>query len=169
MPWNSPKAAVLLTSPAEAGNDRVICPRADGADVTDPITMSVASALAVKAAEAAAEGGKSAWAALVRVVRARLGHDKAAAGALENACAQPHDLAVVRVLALALERIAAADAEFGERLDELWPSARAELSARESGIVNSNAGTVGGHLIQAKDLHVEGGLYLGEAHGPRPS
>lgn len=133
----------------------------------DPIMLSIASALAVKAAEAAAEGGKSAWGVLARVVRARLGHDKAAAGALEAACAEPDDLAVVRVLALALERIAAADTAFGARVHELWPPAQAELSAREGGTVNSNTGTVGGHLIQARDLHVEGGLFLGEAHGPK--
>jgi hypothetical protein len=138
-------------------------------DVTDPIMLSVASALAVKAADAAAEGGKSAWGALVRAVRARLGHDTEAARALEDACAQPHDLAVVRVLAMALERIAAADAGFGARIHELWPSAQAELSAREGGTVNSNTGTVGGHLIQARDLHVKGGLHLGEEHGPKSS
>jgi hypothetical protein len=135
----------------------------------DPIMLSFASALAGRAADAAAEGGKSAWGVLVRVVRARLGHDKAAAGALEAACAQPDDVAVVRVLALALERVAAADAGFGARVHELWPSAQAELSAREGGTVNSNTGTVGGHLLQARDLHVEGGLFLGEAHGPKPS
>lgn len=131
--------------------------------------LSIASALAGKAAEAAAEGGKSAWGVLVQVVRARFGHDKAAAGALEAACAQPDVLAVVRVLALTLERIAATDAGFAARVHELWPSAQAELSAQEGGTVNSNTGTVGGHLIQARDLHVEGGLHLGEAHNPKPS
>lgn len=133
----------------------------------DPIMLSIASALAVKGAEAAADGAKSAWGVLVRVVRARLGHDEAAAGALEAACAEPDDLALVRVLALALERIAVADAAFGARVHELWPSAQAELSAQEGGTVNSNTGTVGGHLIQARDLHVKGGLFLGESHGPK--
>jgi len=33
---------------------------------------------------------------------------------------------------------------------------------RDDGTVNSNTGTVGGHLIQARDLHVEGGLRLGD-------
>jgi len=135
----------------------------------DPIMLSFASALAGKAAEAVAEGGKSAWGVLVQVVRARLGHDQAAAAALEAACAQPDDLAVVGVLALALERMAAVDAGFGARVHELWPLAQAEFSARDGGTVNSNTGTVGGHLIQARDLHVEGGLHLGEARGPKPS
>ena len=135
----------------------------------DPIMLSIASVLAGKAAEAAAEGGKNAWGALVRLVRARLGGDKAAAGALEAACAQPNDLVVVRVLALALERIAAADAAFGAQVHELWPSALTELSAQEGGTVNSNTGTVGGPLLQARDLHVKGGLFLGESHGPKPA
>lgn len=48
----------------------------------------------------------------------------------------------------------------------LWPELRAELSAGDGGTVNSNTGTVGGHLIQARDLHVGGELLLGDVQCP---
>jgi hypothetical protein len=129
--------------------------------MTDPIMLSVASTLAGKVTEAVADGGKSAWSALVRLVRNRLARDGAAVRALEAAEAAPQDPAAVRELAQVLARITAADAEFRAQLYDLWPRASAELSAEEGSVVNSNTGTVGGHLIQAGDLHVEGGLHLG--------
>lgn len=55
---------------------------------------------------------------------------------------------------------------FGARIRELWPQAAAELSAHEDGVVNSATGTVGGHLMQARDVRVEGGLHFGDV--PRP-
>jgi hypothetical protein len=114
------------------------------------------------AAEAVVDGGKTALGALVRMVRARLGRDQTATAALEAAVARPDDAAHVVELARALERIAAADAEFASRMRILWQSASADsLSARQGSVVNSVTGMVAGHLIQAKDLHVEGGIHLG--------
>jgi soluble lytic murein transglycosylase-like protein len=129
--------------------------------MTDPVMMSVASTLASKAAEAAVDGGKTAWGALVRMVRARFGRDQAATAALEAAEARPDDPAHVAELAQVLERIAAADADFAARMRALWQPASVELSARQGSVVNNVTGTVAGHLIQAKDLHVEGGIHLG--------
>jgi hypothetical protein len=128
--------------------------------MADALLLAVAAALAGKAAEAALDGGRSAWGALVRLVRDRLHGDDAQA-TLATAGSQPNDQA----LAAALERAAAADAGFGVRLRELWPRAQAELSAREDGVVNVAGGTVGGHLVQVRDLRVEGGMRLGDVHG----
>jgi hypothetical protein len=36
------------------------------------------------------------------------------------------------------------------------------VSVREGPVVNSSTGTVAGHLIQARDLHVQGSLQLGD-------
>jgi hypothetical protein len=36
-------------------------------------------------------------------------------------------------------------------------------------VVNSVTGSVGGHLLQARDLHVEGGLHFGETRSPDQS
>jgi len=131
--------------------------------MADALLLAVAAALAGKAAEVAIDGGRSAWGALVRLVRDRLHGDDAAQATLATAGSQPNDQAIAALVA-ALERAAAADAGFGVRLRELWPQAQAELSARENGVVNVAGGTVGGHLVQARDLRVEGGVRLGDVH-----
>jgi hypothetical protein len=136
--------------------------------MTDQVMLSIAGTLAARAADAAAEGARSAATALMGLIRSRLAKDKAAAAALDTARTAPGDPAAVRELAAALERIAAADAGFAARIRELWPEAQAELSADGSGTVNASTGTVGGHLIQARDLHVEGGLLLGDVNHPAP-
>jgi hypothetical protein len=134
--------------------------------MADEIMMAVAAALAGKAAEAAVEGARGAWDALVRLVRGRFGRDRGAAAALKAAQAQPMDQAAVRELGQALERVALADPSFAEQVRALWPHASAELSARDGGVVNVSTGAVGGHLIQARDLRIEGGLNLGDVRGP---
>jgi hypothetical protein len=130
--------------------------------MTDPIMTSIAAALAGKAAEAVVDGGKAAWGELVRLVRTQFRADKTALRVLERAESWPVDHASVMALAQALERITTEDAEFRTRLLALWPTASAELSAEDGGVVNSNTGTVAGHLIQARDLRLEGGLHLGD-------
>jgi hypothetical protein len=132
----------------------------------DEIMLSVAAAVAGKAAEAAFQGARSAWGTLVQLIRGRLASDETAVAMLETAQAHPGDQVAVERLAQALERAAAADGDFAARVRELWPQARVELSPREGGIVNASSGTVGGHLVQARDLHVQGGLNLGDVHRP---
>jgi hypothetical protein len=132
----------------------------------DPVLSSVAAAVAGKAAEAAVQGGKDACAALVRLIRDRFRRDKAAAAALEVARGDPADEPAVAALAQALERLAAADGDFAARIRELWPRAAAELAAAADGVVNSATGSVGGHLMQARDVRVEGGLHFGDVRSP---
>jgi hypothetical protein len=132
----------------------------------DPVMSSVAAAVAGKAAEAAWESGKTACAALIRFVRERFSRDEHAVAVLEAADDNPGDEASVGGLAFELSRLAAADADFAARVQELWPQASVELSAGDSGVVNSSTGSVGGHLIQARDLHIDGGLHLGDVQRP---
>lgn len=132
----------------------------------DPVISAIAVAVAGKAAEAAVQAGKEACAALVRLVRDRSGRDKQAAAALEAARRSPQDEAALASLAQALERLAAADGDFASRLRELWPRAAEELSAAEGGVINSATGSVGGHLMQARDVQVEGGLHFGDVQRP---
>jgi hypothetical protein len=134
--------------------------------MSDPVISSIAAVVAGKAAEAAVQGGMSACTALVRLVRERFSRDKEARTALEAAKSKPEDAAAVAGLALVLERLVLADAGFGARLRELWPQAAAELSAREGGVVNSATGSIGGHLMQARDVQVEGGLHFGDVQRP---
>ena len=67
------------------------------------------SAVAGKATELAVEGGKGACAALVRLVRDRLGGDKDATAALVAASGHPQDNDAVAALAQALQRLTAQD------------------------------------------------------------
>jgi hypothetical protein len=130
--------------------------------MSDPLLSSVATAVAAKAAELAVQSGKDACGTLVRLIRERFSHDKEATAALEAAQRNPADQAAVTGLALALQHLAAEDAAFAARIRELWPLASAELSAASGGVVNSATGSVGGHLLQARDVHVEGGMHFGD-------
>ena len=134
--------------------------------MTDPVMLSVASTVAGKAVEAAADGARTAVASLVRLIRGRLGRSSPDAVILDDALSRPGDQAAVAQLAAVLERVAVADPDFGSHLRVLWPQVQAELAARDGGVVNSSTGTVGGHLIQARDLNVQGNLQLGDLHGP---
>jgi len=129
--------------------------------VADEIRMAVASALAAKVAEAAAGGVRSAWDALVRLVRDRFVYDGVASAALTTAQSRPTDQLAVRELGDALERVGVADPDFAAQVRVLWSELSAELSATSGGVLNVSTGTVSGHLIQARDLHIEGGLHLG--------
>jgi 2-polyprenyl-6-methoxyphenol hydroxylase-like FAD-dependent oxidoreductase len=132
----------------------------------DPIFTSIATAVAAKSAEVAVQGGKDACAALIRLIRERFRHDKDAAEALESAQRSHDDKAAVAGLAQALERLVSADADFASRVRDLWPRVAAELSASKGGVVNSATGFVGGHLMQARDVQVEGGLHFGDVRRP---
>jgi hypothetical protein len=133
--------------------------------MADEIMTAVASALAGKAADAVAGSVRGAWGKLILLIRGRLTRDGSAA-VLARAQAGPPDEARISQLAEVLERVAAADSGFAEQVRALWPQAEAELLAEAGGTLNISSGTVGGHLLQARDLHVEGDLTLGAV--PRP-
>jgi hypothetical protein len=131
--------------------------------LADELISSVATTVAGQAAAAALDGGKNALATLIRVVRERLGRDKRASAALEAADQDPGDEAARADLARALKRLTSADADFAARVQELWQRAAAELSASAGGVINSMTGTVHGHVLQARDVRVEGGIHFGGA------
>jgi hypothetical protein len=133
--------------------------------MTEPIMLSVASAVAGRATEAAVDASKTALNALVRLVRERLGRSKPGQRAIQRADAAPENRAFVEELAQALEDAASADLGFAVQVRLLWPQAQTELHAQQGGVINTSTGTVGGHLVQARDMHVEGGLHLGNPPG----
>jgi tetratricopeptide (TPR) repeat protein len=94
--------------------------------VSDPVMVAMAAAVAAKAAEGVSEGARTAVAALVRLVRRRLGADPAARAALESARAEPADEARIARLAAALELAAARDRTFADELHRQWRDARAQ-------------------------------------------
>ncbi|CAM2965699.1 hypothetical protein SAXI111661_10895 [Saccharomonospora xinjiangensis] len=111
----------------------------------DPVWEAVATALAGKAGEALAEGGRSAWDALVALVRTRLGHDTT------NADGSPGDGTTVESLARDLADAERDDPDFGRRLRALWKQV-GDVEARSEGTVNQVSGVVFGPLVQARDI-----------------
>jgi hypothetical protein len=134
--------------------------------MADEIMVAIASALAGKAAEAVAGSAREAWSRLVQLVRDRFRVDADADTSLEAARGHPDDREAIGALAGALERAAAVDEAFGAELRALWLQVAPHLSAAGASAVNVVTGSVGGHLIQARDLHVEGGLHLGDVQRP---
>lgn len=133
----------------------------------DPVVLAIAAAVAAKGTEAIADGGRTAVAALVRLVRGRLrpadphaAADAADAGADDDLVPVvgegPDDPVRRERLAAALSRAIAEDPDFRVRLFGAWTAAAAELGVlnRPSGdITNQFSGTVTGGVIQARDIH----------------
>ena len=66
------------------------------------IATAIAGALATRAADAAASAGRSAWAALVHLVRSKVGSAGEPSAALQSALDRPVDPATIKALAEAL-------------------------------------------------------------------
>ncbi|MCP2260031.1 hypothetical protein LX15_003742 [Streptoalloteichus tenebrarius] len=124
--------------------------------MSDPMFMAVAGALAGKAAVALAS---SALGSLYQFVKERLARRAEDTLALEQAEAAPDDERRVTALGATLERVAAEDPAFAERVRELWSRANTEARAETGGVVNQVNGTVHGQVIQLRD--VQGGLHFG--------
>ncbi|MGN9912410.1 hypothetical protein ACTMTJ_33230 [Phytohabitans sp. LJ34] len=126
----------------------------------DPMMLAVATALATKAAEGLSEAGRAAFGALVQRVRSRLAAEPGGTGTLESAESHPGDERLVERLAAALSVAADRDPTFAADLARLWSAVRdAAVVAAHDGVVNQQSGSVGGHVVQARD--VSGGITFG--------
>jgi len=122
----------------------------------DAIFMALATALASRFGD---EGAGAAWSALVRLVRRRAAAGTDISRALESAQAAPAEDARMRQLADELRQVAESDADFNNRVNELWPVASRELAAYAT--QNQISGVVLGNALQAGTLNVNGDLTLG--------
>lgn len=127
--------------------------------MTDAIVMAVAVALAGKAAEAVASGGRAAWLALVRLVRTRLAAHPDAAQVLDAAGTELNDDDDVSVLARHLQDLCRTDPAFRAELGRLWTEASAGVPADARSVVNQNHGAVYGTLVQSGEIH--DGVHVG--------
>lgn len=128
----------------------------------DPLLEAAATALATKAVDALADGGRSAWQALVQLVRTRFAADPTAKEALDSARAEPQDEEKVEWLAYELGRAERQDPQFGHQLRRLWDQVGNEVLIESGDVVNKISGTVKGHVVQARDI--EGGVAFGPRH-----
>lgn len=142
----------LLDVRAPRGVRRLPCIAYREVLMTDPIVTAVASALAGKAAEAVASGGRTALASLYQLVRDKFSTRRRAARTLERAVAAPED-DNVRALAEELQHLVTGDSAFATRLGELWEQAKDEQQHAETGgVINEIGGTVAGNSVQARDI-----------------
>jgi hypothetical protein len=105
--------------------------------VPDPILMSIATALATKAATG-----------LYELVKKKFNRDPEAVAALEAAEAAPEEAAPIEALAERLEVAERADPEFAEALRTGWAQ-----HAESGGVINQVSGNVTGKVVQARDIH----------------
>lgn len=116
----------------------------------DPVLLAIAAAVAAKGAEALVAGGKTAVAAVTRLLRARFGAGTDERAALDEAITHPDDTRRQQALAAVLGRAAADDPAFGDRLRGYGAAIVAETNA---GVVNKVSGDVAGPVVQARDIH----------------
>ncbi|WP_432839361.1 hypothetical protein [Dactylosporangium sp. CA-092794] len=122
--------------------------------MTDQQMLSaIAVTLAAKGAETLAEGGRTAFKALARLVRRRFEGRVSARAALSEAEADPADVSRVGVLRQALTQAAAEDPPFAADLRDLWQTLLPHLNAGDGDLVNSLFGHVEGNVVQARDIH----------------
>jgi hypothetical protein len=130
--------------------------------VPDPIMIAVAVALATNAVDGMSQVGRSAFAALTRLVRRQLSRDPDSQKTLATVQSHPDDEVAIGRLAEALHGAAAYDGAFADELRRLWSGVRAESSiAVDGGVTNRVSGTVNGAVVQARD--VSGGIAFGAA------
>jgi len=110
--------------------------------MTDPILISIATALAGRAATS-----------LYDLVKKKFAGDSKAATALEAAADAPEGSAPVRDLAAELERAEQADSGFREALRAEWDRVSLTQNAQSGGVTNQITGQVTGKVIQARDIH----------------
>src|SRR5262249_44758370 len=105
--------------------------------VPEPILISIATALATKAATG-----------LYDLVKKKFSKDPEGTKALEAAETAPQDAEPVKDLAERLAVAQEADPEFAEALRAAW-----EQRAESGGVINQITGTVHGKVVQARDIH----------------
>lgn len=111
--------------------------------MSDPVMMAAAAAVAGKTAEAVIQGGTAAVTSLVKLVWRRFARDSQAQQALESAEDGTDD--EVNRLASQLERVAAEDPEFGDRLRD-WVSQNIAMTG-DKAVVNQVNGPVSGGVV----------------------
>jgi len=120
----------------------------------DPFLTQIAAALAQRVGEGVADAAQSAWSSLVRLVRTKLGSSRADMAALEAAREAPGDEQRQWELALALQRAALDDPQFGGQLRTLWQQAAVDIHAEGGGVASQFSGSGGVVFQAARDLTI---------------
>lgn len=132
--------------------------------MADPLTTSIATAVATGATTAMADGVRTLVTKLVTVIRDRFGREHSDQEALDAATRDPRDAAAVGHLAELIEQRMRDDPDFAERVRIMWSDITAASHDKISNVVT---GPVHGSVIQARDVH--GGIAINQPPRPRPA
>lgn len=132
--------------------------------MADPLTTSIATAVATGATTALADGVRTMVTKLAAVIRDRFRREQSDQDTLDAAMRDPSDTAAVGRLAELLEGRMRDDPDFAERVRALWSEIAAASHDKISNVVT---GPVHGSVIQARDVH--GGIAINQPPQPRPA
>ncbi|MFG1988417.1 hypothetical protein ACGFJ7_00365 [Actinoplanes sp. NPDC048988] len=106
----------------------------------EEVVPAIASALSAQGSELLVAGGKSAFASLFEIVRARFGRDTPEAESLAAAIEHPADTDRVEEFARHLASVMAEDPAFARQVTTAWHDATAHGSATGAAVVNNFSG-----------------------------
>lgn len=109
--------------------------------VPDPILLSIAGALAARAATG-----------LYELVKKKFAGNRDAEAALDAAEGAPEGSQQVQELAAALDTAEREDPDFAEALRTEWEQVSVHQQAESGGVTNQVSGTVHGNVVQARDI-----------------
>ncbi|MGH3253328.1 MAG: hypothetical protein ACRDOI_44895 [Trebonia sp.] len=119
----------------------------------DPITMTIATAIASQTAQTLTARATSALAEIVRRITRKFRDQPADLAALADAQDHPDSAERVSSLAEALHRAILGDPVFAQEITALWTQSRVEITtATSDGVVNTFHGNAD-KVIQFRDLH----------------
>lgn len=134
--------------------------------MTEPLTTSIAAALAAGTTAALSDGVRALVTQLASLVRERFRRSPSDREVLASATHAPRDRTTVRGLAEALDRHMRDDPAFAERLRAIWTEIAAVEAGDRDQITNVVSGQVHGSVVQARD--VQGGITFHAPHRPPP-
>lgn len=126
----------------------------------DDVMMAMASALAGKIVDAVWRGAGETWEQAVRRIRGRLSRNPAASATLQRAAAAPESDEALKAVVALLRREAENDPDFAARL-RTFQKIDHPGNSKVTNIVSGQAHRV----IQAQDINVQGGLWMGDVRG----
>jgi hypothetical protein len=126
----------------------------------EQLLTAVAVALTTDAAKALTQASRDAFAGLISLLRRRFAGHPSSEQALELAQQDPTSAVRVEALVNALMQAQATNPDFEAELRHAWLELRAHLNADQDAVVNSVSGTIGGNVVQARD--VTGGISFGD-------
>lgn len=133
--------------------------------MVDPVMLAVAAAIAGQVGEAAVDGVRASWRALVTLVHDHLSRNEADAAVLASALEEPDDTNRIEALAVALTTAGLADRSFQRRLLELCSQIEPGLPRGASVVNTISHSTVTGGVIQGGNVVIGGDVRFGWPSG----